>query len=84
LEVPVGVEDGRRAHVEDAVAAALATLGGPGASGGPPLDVAAAIGEALATDAAGDWLADSDGDGDDDTPIHAEDLDAIVDSFFEF
>jgi len=83
LELPVGGEDGRHAHFEDAVAAGLATLGGPGAPGSPPLDVAAAIGEALAMDTAGDWLADSDGDSDDDTPIQAEDLNAIVERFFE-
>jgi len=84
LEVPGGGEDGRHAHMEDAVTAALATLGGPGARGCPALDVAASIGEALALDAAGDVLADSDGDSDDDTPIQAEDLDAIVESCLEF
>jgi len=45
--------------------------------------VAAAFGEALAMDTAGDWLADSDGDSDDDTPIQAEDLNAIVERVFE-
>jgi len=84
LELPGGGEDGRLAHVEDAVAAALATLGGPGAPGGPRLDVAAAIGEALAMEAAGYWLADSNGDSDYGTPIQAEDLDDIVESFFDF
>jgi len=83
LELPVGGEGGRHAHFEDAVAAGLATLGGPGAPGSPSLDVAAAIGEALGMDTAGDWLADSDGDSDDDTRIQAEDLNAIVERFFE-
>jgi len=35
-------------------------------------------------EAAGYWLADSDGDSAYDTPIQAEDLDAIVESFFDF
>jgi len=35
-------------------------------------------------EAAGYWLADSNGDSDYGTPIQAEDLDDIVESFFDF
>jgi len=70
--------------MDDAVAAALAALDGPEAAGGQSLDVPGVIGQALALDAAGDWLADGDGESDDETPILAADLDAIVETFFEF
>ena len=82
--MPDGGGDELLGDVDDAVAAALAALDGPAAAGGQPLDVAGVIGQALALDAAGDWLADGDGESDDETPILAADLDAIVETFFKF
>jgi len=65
------------------VAAALAALDAPAAPGGQPLNVAAAVADALAQDAAEDWLDDADGDDDDESPIEPGDLDAIVETFFD-
>jgi len=66
------------------VAAALAPLAAPAAPGGQPHNVSAAVADALAQDAAEDWLDDSGGGDDEESPIELRDLDAIVETFFNF
>jgi len=73
-----GGDDG----VEDAVAAALAALDAPPAPGDQPLNLAAAVSDALARDTAEDCLDDTDGGDDCESPIEPGDFGAIVETFF--
>ena len=66
--------------MEDAVAAALAALDAPAAPGDQPLNLAAAVPDALAQDTAEDWLDDADGGDDSESPIETGDFGAIVET----